>query len=728
MYQGSADEQAASVPQSADTGLARRIDLRELWPPIYRNRFAVTGIMVVMIALAVAIALLSSPVYRARTTVEVKQESQKVLGTEEQTGSGASGSDAELFLQTQLDIIRSRATATAVANALQLSDNPTFLDEAGIDTQDGSAPVSATERRNAVVHRLTDKVNAEYSKQTRVAIITYDSINPELSARIANAFADNYIKLDLARRFNASSYSLDFLRGQLREAQARLSDSERRALAYARQQGIIDPSDGAGAATGGQPRSLNTATLVSLNAALADATAKRIEAEQQWRAAQKQTPLSIPQVNANSTVQSLLTQRADLTAQYKEQLQRRTPENPLVQQAAARIAEINRQIASVADSVRSTLRSQYENQLAQEQGLRTQVNGLKTGTLDEQSRAIQLNILRREADTNRQQFDALLTRYNQLNAQSGVQLNNLAVIDRAEVPGSPVWPKLPLNILLAIVLGALISALYVVIREHLLQYVRTPDDVGSRLGLPALGAAPASEDPAADIRDAKSILSESFGAIRTSLSLSSNVGIPRSISFTSARQGEGKSTVCFGLANSIARLGRRVIVIDADLRRPNVHKLAGERNDQGMSNYLASELALDEVIKRNVLPGIDIIVAGPVPPNPAELLAGDRLADLIRELEGQYDQVLVDCAPLLGLADAPLVSVAVQATVFVIESARTSVRTASTALDRLRQSNVNVIGVVLSRFEPDTQGYSYDYSYQYSYQENDGGKSRPWRR
>lgn len=716
MYQDFVDEQRPGAVPARGNGLARRIDLRELWPPIYRNRFAIIGIMVVMIVLAVAIALLSSPVYRATTTVEVKQESQKVLGTEDDTNGGSGGSDAELFLQTQLDIIRSRATATAVANALRLFDNPVFLKEAGVDTAD-SAAVPVEQRRNAAIHRLIAKVDADYSKQTRIAEITYDSIDPELAALIANSFADNYIKLDLARRFNASSYSLDFLRGQLREAQARLGESERRALAYARQNGIIDPSDGASGS--GQPRSLTTSTLVSLNTALADATAKRIEAEQQWRAAQSQAPLTIPQVSGNSTVQSLLGQRADLRAQYEEQLQRRTEKNPLVQQAAARLAEIDRQLGNIADTVRATLKSQYQSALAQEQGLQAKVKGLKTNTLDEQSRAIQLSILRREADTDRQQLDALLTRYNQLNAQSGVQLNNLAIIDRAEVPGSPVWPKLPLNILLAIVLGALISALYVTVREHLLQFVRTPEDVESRLHLPALGAAPASEDPVADLADTKTILSESFGAIRTNLSLSSANGIPRSLTFTSARQGEGKSTVTLGLATSIARMGRRVILIDADLRRPNIHKLTGQANDRGTSNYLASEARLDEIVKRDVLPGIDVIVAGPVPPNPAELLAGNRLADLVRELEDRYDQVLVDCAPLLGLADAPLVSVAVRGTIFVIESAQTSVRTASAALDRLRQSNVNILGGVLSRFAPDTQGYAYDYSYHYSYQEND---------
>lgn len=730
MYQSSTDEQpaaAATIGRSPVSGLARQIDLRELWPPIYRNRLAVLAIMAVMVALAVAVALLTPPTYRATTSVEVKQESQKVLGTEEETDRGATGSDAELFLQTQLNIIRSRATATAVADSLRLFDNPVLLEEAGIDVGDGGAAASVEDRRRAVIGRLIDNVDAEYSAQTRIAEITYDSRDPQLAARIANAFADGYIRLDLARRFDASSYSLEFLRGQLREAQARLSDSERRALAYARQASIIDPTDGSGAGGSAQPRSLTTATLVSLNTALAEATAKRIDAEQQWRSAQSQPSLSVPTVSSNATVQGLLAQRAELRAQYREQLERRTTENPLVQQAAARLAEVERQLTNVAGTARSTLRSQYESALARENALRQEVSNLKVSTLDEQSRGIRLTILRREADTNRQQLDALLTRYNQLNAQSGVQLNNLAVIDRAEVPGSPVWPSLPLNILLAIVLGALLSGLYVVMREHLLQFVRTPDDVTSRLGYPALGTVPASDDPLQDARDPKTGLSEAFGALRTNLSLSSSNGVPSSLSFTSARQGEGKSTVAFGLAISLARIGKRVVLIDADLRRPNVHRLAQVSNDRGVSNLLASEASLAEVLQRDALPGVDIIVAGPVPPNPAELLAGERLAALVQQLEQDYDQVLVDGAPLLGLADAPLVSSAVRGTIFVIESAKTSVRSVTTALARLDASKVSVLGIVLSRFEPETQGYSYDYSYQYSYAEGEK-KGRSWSR
>lgn len=713
----------AAAEGSVSQGLMRSINLRDLWAPVYRSRYAVGAIFVVAIGLAVLATLFIQPRYRAQATVEIKAEAQKVLGTEDRNENAASPADASRFLDTQLDIIKSRSTTIAVAQSLGLYNNDRFLEAMGVKTDDApGAVLNAQEAHRKLVNQvLQDNLKVSFSEETRIAKIEFASPDPRLAARVANSYADNYIKLNLSRRFDASSYSLDFLRDQIREAQARLGRSERDAINYARDARIIDATNAASTTGSSGPQSLTTASLVGLNQALSDTTAKRIAAEQRWKVTQRTPLLSIPEVVANGAVQQLQQQKALLQAQYQQELQTRTEEYPTVRQLAARVRSLDNQIATIANNVKGTIREEYNSVRSQEEGLRSNLEQLKNTTLDEQNRSIQLSILRREAETNRQQLSALLTRYNELNAQSGIQLNNLSVIDHAEVPSGPYWPNLPLNLALGLILGVVAAAIYVLGRENLFELVRTPEDVTQRLRQPVLGAVPASEDVMVHLSDPKTPVSEALSSIRTNLSLSPG-GMPSALMVTSTQAGEGKSTVCYGLALGLSKLGRSVVIIDTDIRRPNVHRLFGVKNTFGASNVLSGSAILDDVIQRGLAPNIDVIVAGPIPPDPSELLASDNLARTIAELRTRYDHVMVDSAPVLGLADAPLVATNVDGVVFVVEAARTSVRGVQNAIGRLEQTGAGLLGVVLSRFDPGKSGYSYEYRYAYEYNYSEGKK------
>jgi capsular exopolysaccharide synthesis family protein len=568
-------------------------------------------------------------------------------------------------------------------------------------------------RRNLVVQILLSNLKVKLSTDTRIAQISFSSPDARLAQRVADSYADNFIRLNLARRFDASGYSLNFLRNQIREAQERLSRSERDAIGYARRAQLIDTSNASGNDAG--PQSLTTASLIGLNQSLSEAVAKRVAAEARWKASQNAPILTLPEVASNGTVQQLVQQRAQVQAQYQQELQTRRENYPTVRQFSARSAELSRQIRTIASNVRATLQQDFITAQAQETGLRNTIDKLKATTLDEQSRSIQLSILRREATTNRQQLDALLRRYNEVNAQSGIQLNNLSVVDRAETPGAPYWPSVPLNIALALLLSLLLSAIYVLGRENLFEMIRTPDDVTARLRLALLGAVPVSEDVLGALDDPKSMVAEAFSSIRTSLSLSSPEGMPRAIAVTSTQAGEGKSTACYGLALSLARLGRSVVLVDSDLRRPQVHRLFGSQNQLGLSNVLSGSTGLDDCLARNVATRVDAIFTGPIPPDPTELLGSERMKALVRELASRYDHVIVDSAPVLGLADAPLVATSVEGIVFVVQSARSSVRAVQNALARMRQGRTPIIGAVLSRFDPGKSGYGYEYQYAYSY-------------
>lgn len=711
------DVAAGDAGQSSRAGSV----IRELWAAAFRARYWVIGIFSVCILLAVVAALLTTRLYQATALVEVRQEAEKVLGTEADRESASSRADADRFLQTQLDIIRSRAVAEAVAEREGLFRGPAFIEAMGGDPEDLRVPLGMSPRdaqRDRVIKTLQDEMRVRYTGTTRIATISFTSPDPKLSARIANAYADAYIRSNLARRAGSSEYALDFLRGQLAEAQARLERSEQAVVSYARRTRIVDAANAAGSGQGGdatRPQSLITAQLVQLNQAYSTAVADRIAAEQKWRQVAGVPALTAPDVLTNNAAQLLIEKRAEIQSQYRQQLTTRRDDHPLVAAAAAQIRELDRQLAILDRNIRSGVRNSYNVAVARERELARQIDVLRDSTLSEQNQGIELSILRREADTNRQQYEALLRRYNALNAEAGVQTNNLSVVDRASIPDRPSWPKIPLNIALALVLGMLLSALFVFLREQLFNSIRTPDDVRSATGLAVLGVVPSSGTPSEDLGDPKSAQSDAYSSVRTNLSLLSTSGVPRTLMVTSTQQGEGKSTACQALALSLGRLGKRVLVIDVDLRRPNIHRIFGFANRDGFSNFLTGQITLETAIRKTSMPNVDVIVAGDIPPNPTELMDSTRVRELLRDLQSSYDVVLLDSAPVLGLADAIILSSEVEATVYVIEAGRNTPRMLQSSLSRLRQGGGPLAGAILLKFDPGRMGYGYGTEYGYSY-------------
>jgi len=721
-FNGAAEGPAPAVtsPVGIATAPAAAHRLREIWAAAFRSRYWIAGIFAVCIALAVAAALLTTRLYQATASVEVRQEAAKVLGTEANQEGEEDKSDADRFLQTQLDVVRSRGVAAAVAEGQGLLNDDAFLVAMRADKKNATVPSGMTPReahRDHVIRTLQDAMKVRYSGTTRIATIAFTSPDPRLSAKIANAFADAYIRSNLERKAKSSVYALDFLRNQLAEAQARLSKSEQAVVDYGRRTRIVDASNAAGApgTSDTRPQSLITAQLVQLNQDYSTAVSDRIAAEQKWKQVARLPALSTPDVLSNNAVQLLLDRRAQAQGEYQQQLATRRDDYPTVVSARAQVKELDRQIATLAGDIRNGIQNGYQIADARENQLGEEINQLKNATLSEQNQSIQLSILRREADTNRQQYEALLRRYNSLNAESGIQTNNLSIVDQADVPDRPSWPKLPLNVALALILAMVMSTLFVFLRGQLLSLVRTPDEVRHVTGLALLGVVPSSDSPYEELENIRSFQSDAYNSLRTSLSLLSANGCPRTVMFTSTQPSEGKSTACYALALSFARLGKRVVVIDADLRRPNIHRLFGVDNQNGLSNILTGQIALADAIRTIEDKNLDLVVTGDIPPNPTELINSPQMAALLNQLRSTYDLVLVDSAPILGLADAVILSSQVEATVYMIESARNSSRVIQASLSRLAQGGGHIAGAVLVKFDPGSLGYGYGYGAEYGY-------------
>lgn len=697
------------------------IDFEAIWAAIYRSRFWIAGIVLGCLLLGVIVTILSTPIFRAEATVQIDQEAAKVLGTED-TDATASIFDSDRFLQTQIDVIRSRSLAQAVADDLQLFNNPRFLEQMEVDpaSADDSFLSPEEARRELVLETLAENLGVTLPLDSRIATISFRSPDSALSARIANNFAENYIRNNLQRKFDTSSYAREFLQQQLQEAAVQLAESERDALEYARRTRVIDASNAATSdlSASSRPQSLITATLVQLNQDYAAALSRRIAAQQAWETARKQDPINLPQALNNLAVQNLLEERAKVQAEYEQELQRRKEEFPTVKQAKARLDELDRQINAIAGNIQQTIKANYDIALEQERALEQQISALKTETLDEQERGVQLGILQRQIANDRQLYDLLLTRFNELNAEAGVQANNVSIIDRASQPSEPVEPNIPLNLALALLAGIGLAGLFVFGREQFFDMLRTPEDVTRKLSLPLLGASPRVDEGESVqelILDPKTEVSEHYASLRASLVLATSHGLPRTLAFTSAVQGEGKSSSCYATAVALSRIGKRVLVIELDLRRPNQHNMFGLKNNEGITDLLTGNATPEEVTHPTKHRGVDFISSGGIPPNPTDLLASPALRTVLNNLSAKYDIILVDSPPTLGLADAIEICSVSEGTLFVTEAGRNRANNVRGSIDRLRGGGAKVLGVLMTKFDARSAGYSYNYGYSYEY-------------
>lgn len=714
--QQAAPQQATGPVNAAattDGGLGPII--RHAMALVRRNLLMIGAIVAVAIAAAVILTMLQTPRYTANSTVEINEQTETVLGDELQKDSDDQSSwDVDLFLNTQLEILRSRAVAERVVQRLNLASNERFF--AAMEMPSPGTLASDAERRETALGLVRGSFDVSLPRSTRIATLSFTSTDPVVSAEVANAYAAEFIQASLQRKFDRSSYARGFVAEQLEEARVRLEASERELNAYARQAGLIRTRDASNedVQTAG---SITAASLMQLNQSANVAQADRITAEARWNAERAQPLMSSQTVLSSQAVQTLITRRADVQSKLDTAKERYLPDHPSVRALEAELEAVNTSLTRAANEVRNSVRAQYLSAAAAEQRLRTQVRSLQGSTLAEQDRSVRYNTLAREADTNRSIYDGLLQRYRELNAASGITASNIAVVDQAQVPSSPSSPSLKKNVAIALLLGLALAGSIVFLRDQLDDRIRVPEDIEAKIGLPLLGVIPRTEspDPAEELADPKSVLSESYSALRTSLLYSTRNGLPGILLITSAQASEGKTTTSFATARGFARVGKRVLLVDADLRRPSVHKTLNMPNTKGLSSLLVGETDLEHAINPSVHEGLDVMTAGPIPPSPAELLSSPRMAAILEELDRMYDLVVIDSAPTLGLADSTELAALADGVMLVVEAERGRGHQLRNALRRLRGSNPVMLGVVLTKFNPKQAGNSYYSYYGYEY-------------
>lgn len=687
---------------------------------LWRGRWVVAGIVAAALALGMVGTLLITPRYTSTGSVQIDQQTERVLGTEDQEPAQAY-QDADRFLQTNVEVLKSRATAIRVAQSLNLFAGDAFIEAMGerVTVRDGQDPQLV--HRDKVLDLLHDNLKVDLPVNSRIASISFSSPDPKLSARITNAFADNFITGNLQRKFNSTSYARTFLEKQLVPARERLETSERALIAYARSAGLIDIQGADGQKDQASPNSTTLSSLVELNNALSNATANRIATEERLRVALGTPSGALPEVYSNLGLQNLVNARALKVAELQDELKRHKEDYPSVVQARAQIAELDRAIHQSDSNIRRSLKDQFETARRQEQALSSQVEEIKAAALEEKDRSVQYNTLRRDLDSNRAMYEALLQRFKEVSAASGIAANNISVVDRADPSLKPTSPKLVLNLAIALVLGLLIASAVVIIRELFDDRIQTSLDAERKFGIPTLGLIPQfGEETSAsqELGRARSAVSEAYQSTATAVLLSSATVTPKVLMLTSAQPGEGKSSSTIGLASAFARLNKKTLLVECDLRRPSLQsRLAGPEgtpSGPGLCEYLARQASVPTIHHHDLL-RFDYVLAGVTPPDPVELLGSPLLAQLIREYGKHYDQIVLDGPPVLGLADTPILASNSDAVLFVVEANRSHRGRAKSALARARRFEAPIIGTIVTKMRVSVwSGYGYDVEY-YSY-------------
>jgi capsular exopolysaccharide synthesis family protein len=685
---------------------------------LLRRRWLVLGAIAVAMAVGLAVTLLMTPLYEASTRLEINRLGAQIVNVRDVEPETTSV-DQE-FYQTQYGILQSRALAERVARELRLADDANFFalfdaSELAEELQPGQGARAAggrERRQRAAVDILLDNVEISPIRLSKLVDISWTSPDPALSARIANAWASSFIQHNLSRRYEATAFARRFLEERLGQLRGRLEESERELVNYASAEALINVPTGAPAAEGGAPpeRSLTAESLSALNTELAQAQADRIRAESRL---ERGGGGASTEALANPTINTLRQRRAEAAAEYQRLMVQFEPGYPVARALAAQIEQLEQSIAREEARVQRSIGTTYQASVQREQAIRRQLEGLKQSFIDQRRRGIQYNIFQRDVDTNRQLYDALLQRYKEIGVAGGIGENNVLVVDNAEVPRNPSRPRPVINLLLALLVGTALGVALAFIREQMDETINEPGELEKQIGVPTLGMVPKSstDNPLQELRDPKSNLIEACLSILTNLGFSTDHGVPGVLAVTSTRPAEGKSTTAQAIAYVVARQGSRTLLVDGDMRSPSLHHNLAISNRKGLSTFLSGSDDLNDLVQQSPQDPFFVMTAGPQPPNAAELLRTERLQLLMQELRKRFDHIVIDCPPVLGLADAPVIAAQAEGTVFVVEAHRVKARVVRQSIGRLLQGRAKVVGAVLTKFEPKRSSYGYGYGY-----------------
>ena len=685
-------------------------EIERVLSAIINHRNWVISAIAGALLLGLLATFLATPQYTSTARIEILPDSPVDTSVDEQRDRGMVNEIA--FYNTQYSLLKSESLAERVVRAGNLTADKDFIEAFDLTASD--AGMTSAERRTVTgraIEILLDRLDVSPVRTSSLVDISFSTPSPKLSAKLADLWVTQFVQATIDRRFAATSDARKYLEARLETLRQNLETSERALINYSVSKGIVTVSsetDGNGRT---KTQTLVGSDIVQISQALAKAREDRIAAEAELA----NTMTGVAQLNA-PTISALRQRRAAAQAELEQKRVTFADDYPAVVSLRTEIANLDKSIREEVGRSSQGNREAYTAAAKRERELEAELKGLTDRYNGQQRESIEMAILQREVDSNRQLYEGLLQRYKEIGV-AGVGTNNVSLVDRAKAADRPSSPSLLINLAVALFAGTALAAAIVFVLEKMDSSVRDPQDVLPRFGLPLLGAIPEVLDrPVAElITDKKSSIYEAYFSLMTNLTFLTEHGAPRAIMLTSSWPKEGKSNSSLCLATVLAATGKSVILVDADVRNPSLNRYLEIPNQRGLSHYLSGDDDLNGMIAELPKFGFSIITAGKMPPNAAELLGSERLGTLINHLLGRYDHVLIDSPPLLGLADAPLIARRVEGVLFTIEANATKNRAIATALNRLRMSGAKLFGAIVTKVGARNQVYGYGYGYGYGF-------------
>jgi len=739
----------------------KQIDLREYLRILIKRRWIIATIFTVLVLTVAVNTFTATPIYQATARIIIEKENPNLMSIQEVMGVDSTGTD---YYQTQYKIIESRIVAREVIRKLDLENSPEFFPEpkdnvlANLKRSVGEALTGAKDwvvsllktgedadtagasaeedlsLDSELVTEFIERVKVSPIENSRLVDVSIEAKDPVMSSRMANALVSAYIGQNLETKLSAAKGAVQWLGERINDERKKVEIAEKALLEYKeRHQIITDFSSDA--------ENITAQKLAELNAQVLDAESQRVGVETRYQQAisLEKTPEmldSIPEVLSNDLIQEIKKMEVVLFNRMSELSKKYGRNHPQMRAIDSELADLTKRKVVEARRVVNSLKNEYKLALAREESLKRALARQKTESLKLNKKAVQFGVLQREAESSRQMYELLIKRFKETSLTEEMKTGNIRIIDKAEVPQSPVKPRKKRNILLAVIVGLTLGFGTALFLEYLDNTIKLPEDVKEHLEIPYLGPVPAitsNDIPAHVARDLvtvhspKSAAAESYRSIRTGILFSSADAAPRTIVFTSASPDEGKTMTAANIGVAMANAGSRVLLLDCDMRRPKIHKLFDLDRNIGVSSILVGTGSAKDAIVPSSVENLDILPVGPIPPNPSEIIGSKKMGLLLSDLKKQYDRVLIDSPPISAVTDAVILAQMADSLLLVVRAGETPRQVIQHALAQVRSVNANILGAVLNAVSVGRDSYYY-YQYYYYYYGDDGDRKKKHQR
>jgi exopolysaccharide transport family protein len=716
--------------------------LREYMRVLIKSKWVVVASVALVVGLVTISTLRTTPIYEAVGSIAINKMDPVTFNLKDASSSFDYYDPTDL--DTEVRILKSDLLALQVIRQLNLDRQPEFgtksksaSPSSSLElTTDALQPDSA--KTSAALANFKGNLQVSLVPNTRIIEIRYRSPDRNVAARVVNTLANTYVEQNFKTRFESTMQASDWLSKQLVDLQIKVETSQEKLVQYQKQHEILGIDE---------KQNITTAKLDELNRELTTAESTRMEKESIYHLVQSgdsDSILAAANVDgaakgssaSSALLEKLREQQADLKIQVAQLSTQFGPSYPKLAQLSSQLKEVDEQIQTETRKVAARLRGDYLAAMQRESMLRSALEQQKQEANKLNESAIEYSLLKRDVDANRTLSEGLLEKLKEAGVTAGLRSNNFRIVDAARVPTTPSGPNLLRNVALALALGLSTGVGLAFLLESMDNTIRTPEQAQVISALPSLGMIPLGSRSRRAIGSRRKLalapskeavelvtqsrprsqMAESYRALRTSLLLTFAGGPPKVILITSALPEEGKTTTSVNSAIVLAQKGTRVLLVDADLRRPSIHKTLGMGPKAGLSNVLTGSATLQQaILPSTILPDLFIMPAGTPPPNPAELLASNKMKNVLEELRKQFDHIVIDSPPTLSVTDAVIMSTSADAVVLVIRSGHTTKPALRRARDILLQVNARVCGVLVNAVDLNSPDYHYHYEYQGKY-------------